>query len=369
MTVRTLRVWGQNGEAETFRRVESVPLSSADGIFGFTNRDTKHNRGNAKLQGLTDMTSLAAQIESPSTHLPVMVSEVLTALPHTVGGAFIDCNLGDGGHAEALLRSLPGARLLGIDLDMDALKRAEQRLERWSDRLTLHHGNFAAVAEIAGKRFARGCSGVLFDLGVSSAQLDTPERGFSFRFDAELDMRFDPESELTAHEIVNQWPQSLLEHIINSFGGEPRARRVARGIVHNRRIETTRELAAIVSKSLNWPAESRNHPATRTFQALRMAVNSELKNLEQGLSGAVEALGRGGRLVVISYHSAEDRVVKNFIRDSASSCVCPPRLPECQCSKIPSLRPISTRVVKPSVSEVRSNRRSRSARMRIAQKI
>ena len=156
---------------------------------------------------------------------------------------------------------------------------------------------------------------MLFGLGVSSAQLDTPERGFSFRFDAELDMRFGLESELTAYEIVNHWPQSRLEQIISAFGGEPRARRVARGIVNNRRIETARELADIVSKSLNWPVESRNHPATRTFQTLRMAVNSEIMNLERGLSGAVKALARGGRLVVISYHSAEDRVVKNFVND------------------------------------------------------
>ena len=315
------------------------------------------------------MAGLATQIEPPSTHLPVMVSEVLMALPRTVGGEYIDCNLGDGGHAEAILRSVRGGQLLGIDLDAEALSRAEQRLERWSDRLTIHHGNFADIADIAEQRSTQNCAGVLFDLGVSSAQLDTPERGFSFRFDAELDMRFDPESELTAYEVVNHWPQSRLEHIISAFGGEPRARRVARGIVNNRRIETTRELADIVSKSLNWPVESRNHPATRTFQALRMAVNSEITNLESGLSGAVKTLARGGRLVVISYHSAEDRVVKNFVRDSASSCVCPPLLPECQCDKSPSLRPINARVIKPSITEVRSNPRARSARMRVAQKL
>ena len=168
---------------------------------------------------------------------------------------------------------------------------------------------------------------------------------------------------------MNHWPQSRLKQIISAFGGEPRARRVARGIVNNRRIETTRELVEIVSKSLNWPVESRNHPATRTFQALRMAVNSEIMNMERGLSGAVKTLARGGRLVVISYHSAEDRVVKNFVRDSASSCVCPPLLPECQCDKSPSLRPINARVIKPSITEVRSNPRARSARMRVAQKL
>ena len=315
------------------------------------------------------MTGLAAETDTPSTHLPVMVPEVMMALPPTPGGSFIDCNLGDGGHAEAILRSIPGAQLLGIDLDLDALKRANERLRMWSDRLTIVHGNFAEVAEIGEKKFPKGCSGILFDLGVSSAQLDTAERGFSFRFDAELDMRFDPTSELTAYHIVNNWPQVELEQIISSLGEEPRARRVARGIVANRRIESTLELADIVTKSLHWPVESRNHPATRTFQALRMAVNSEMKNLEMGLAGAVKALSRGGRLAVISYHSVEDRLVKNFIRDAASSCKCPPLLPECQCDSTPILRAVNTRVIKPSITEVRNNPRARSARMRVAQKI
>ena len=315
------------------------------------------------------MAGLAAEMETPSTHLPVMVPEVMMALSNTAGGSFIDCNLGDGGHADAILRSIPGAQLLGIDLDIEALQRANERLNRWSDRLTIVHGNFADVAEIAERKFPKGCSGILFDLGVSSAQLDTAERGFSFRFDAELDMRFDPGSELTAYHIVNNWPQTELEHIISSLGEEPRARRVARGIVTNRRIDTTLQLADIVKRSLHWPVESRNHPATRTFQALRMAVNSEMTNLERGLAGAVKALSRGGRLVVISYHSVEDRVVKNFIRDAASSCKCPPLLPECLCDSTPVLRAVNTRVIKPSIAEVRSNPRARSARMRVAQKI
>ena len=315
------------------------------------------------------MAGLAAEKETPSTHLPVMVPEVMMALPTTPGGSFIDCNLGDGGHAEAILSSIPGAQLLGIDLDVDALSRASQRLDRWSERLTIHHGNFANVAKIAAQMYTKKWSGILFDLGVSSAQLDTPERGFSFRFDAELDMRFNSSGDLTAYKIVNHWPQKQLEHIISALGEEPRARRVARGIVANRTIQTTRELADVVTKSLHWPVESRNHPATRTFQALRMAVNSEMKNLEQGLAGAVEALGRGGRLVVISYHSVEDRVVKNFIREAASSCKCPPLLPECQCDRTPTLRAVNSRVIKPSITEVRSNPRARSARMRVAQKI
>ena len=317
----------------------------------------------------TVMTGLASQTESRPTHSPVMVSEVLTALPQTLGGSFVDCNLGDGGHARAILGTTQGARLLGIDLDQDALQRAEKHLARWSSQLTTHHGNFADLAEIVDEHHMGRFCGVLFDLGLSSAQLDTPDRGFSFRYDARLDMRFNASEGISAYDIVNRWPQSKLEQTIRNLGEEPRAGRVARAIVNNRRIDTTLELADIVTKALNWPAHSRQHPATRTFQALRMAVNGEIANLERGLSAAVSVLERGGRIVVISYHSVEDRVAKNFIRQESASCTCPPRLPECVCDKTPTLNPVNTRVIKPSISEVRNNPRARSARMRVAQRI
>ena len=298
-----------------------------------------------------------------------MTSETLVAFSSSTGGSFVDCNLGDGGHAEAILRSIHGARVLGIDLDGQALERTGRRLARWSRSLTLHQGNFAEVEEIAKRHHHGSNAGVLFDLGVSSAQLDSPERGFSFRHESRLDMRFDSGGELTAYQIVNRWPQERLEEIIRELGDEPRARRVAREIVRNRRIDTTVELAKVVANALNWPARSRNHPATRTFQALRMAVNGEVDNLQRGLRGAVEILDVKGRLVVISYHSIEDRVVKEFIRQASAACVCPPRLPECICNTSPTLRPVSNRVIKPSISEVRCNRRARSARMRVAEKI
>ncbi len=298
-----------------------------------------------------------------------MAAEVPLALSTKPGGSYIDCNLGEGGHTEAILKSAYSVSILGIDLDYGALSRAQDRLSRWAAQLSLHHGNFADIALIArNRRFSR-CDGVLFDLGVSSAQLDDPERGFSFRYDASLDMRFDPGARLTAYDIVNRWPQSKLEWIIRELGEEPRARRVAAGIVRNRRIDTTGQLAAVVSKSLNWPIRSRRHPATRTFQALRMAVNEEISNLERGLAGAVEALSRGGRLVVISYHSVEDRIVKRFMRASAEICDCPPRLPECMCDKTPTLTLLSKGVIKPRISEIRDNPRARSARMRVAERI
>ena len=316
------------------------------------------------------MTTLSAQkTQAPPTHLPVMVTEALLSLSAMPGGSYIDCNVGDGGHAASILKAAHGARVLGIDLDMDALDRAVSRLSRWRHQVELCHGNFAEVYAIARANHFLPVCGVLFDLGVSSAQLDTPERGFSFRHDARPDMRFDPGDGLTAYDIVNRWPQSKLEEIIRNLGEEPRAARVARGIVRNRRIETTRQLADIVTNALNWPAHSRNHPATRTFQALRIAVNGEAESLERGLSAAVKTLQPKGRLVVISYHSLEDRLVKEFIRESASGCSCPPMLPECICEKTPTLKPISKGVIKPTISEVRSNPRARSARMRVAERV
>ena len=319
------------------------------------------------------MTSLANEIHIPPSvepaHLPVMAQEALQALAPVEGGSFIDCNVGEGGHTEAILTSVRSSRVLGIDLDYDALIRASERLADWSGQLTLHHGNFADLYRIASSYNHLPVSGVLFDLGLSSAQLDTPDRGFSFRHKGDLDMRFDQNSGISAHEIVNRWPGEQLESIIYELGEEPRAGRVARSIVRNRPIDTTIELANVVIRALNWPTYSRIHPATRTFQAIRMAVNEEKENLERGLDDATQALKPGGRLVVISYHSIEDRMVKNFIRRSSASCVCPTSIPECVCDSVPTLTPINKRVIRPSISEIQENPRSRSARMRVAERI
>ena len=319
------------------------------------------------------MTSLANEIDAPRitepAHTPVMVQEMMLALAPVEGGSFIDCNLGEGGHTEAILNAVRSARVLGIDLDYDALMRASERLSKGTSQLTLHHGNFADLYKIASSYRHVPVSGVLFDLGLSSAQLDTPDRGFSFRHEGRLDMRFNHSTGISAHDIVNRWSVEELESLIHDLGEEPRAGRVARGIVRNRPIETTLELATVVIKALNWPTYSRIHPATRTFQALRMAVNEERENLERGLEEAVLSLNSGGRLVVISYHSVEDRIVKNFIRRSAASCLCPPSLPECVCNSSPTLTPINKRVIKPTVSETQDNPRARSARMRVAERI
>ena len=319
------------------------------------------------------MTSLAnyvyATSDKPPMHVPVMVRETLDALAPVEGGFFIDCNIGEGGHAEAILGLSRNLKVLGIDLDYDALVRTSERLSSWSSYLTLHHGNFADLYKIASSYRHLPVSGALFDLGLSSAQLDTPDRGFSFRHNGQLDMRFNQKSGFSAYDIVNSWPPERLERVIYELGEEPRAGRVARSIIRNRPIETTFHLADVVIKALNWPTYSRIHPATRTFQALRMVVNDEKKNLERGLDDAVQALKSGGRLVVISYHSIEDRLVKNFIRRKSISCICPTSIPECVCNNVPVLAPINKRIYRPLISEINQNPRARSARMRVAERI
>ena len=306
------------------------------------------------------------EVPTSAIHVPVMSTEAVEGLSVTPGAAFIDCNVGEGGHAEAILRAAQGVSLLGIDLDETALEFARRRLVAYSDRLELVRSNFSEISRIAG---ARLFDGVLFDLGVSSLQLDTPERGFSFRNEASLDMRFNTQTRLTAYDIVNRYPERELEAVIRRYGEEPRSRSIARAIVRRRRITTTTELADVVKQAVNWSSRSRVHPATRTFQALRIAVNGELDNLEKGLMGAIETLEPNGRLVVISYHSLEDRVVKNVMRREASTCICPPGLPMCVCNHDPTLRLINRRVMTPSTEEIRSNPRARSAKMRIAQRL
>ncbi len=319
------------------------------------------------------MTSLANDTYAPPNnepmHKPVMVQETLSALAPVDGASFIDCNVGEGGHAEAVLKSARNLQVLGIDLDYDALARTANRLSRWSSSLILHHGNFADIYKIASHYRFAPVSGILFDLGMSTAQLDKADRGFSFKHNGLLDMRFNQKSGISAHDLVNRWPEERLAKVIHELGEEPRSGRVARSIVRNRPIDTTAHLADVVVKALNWPTYSRIHPATRTFQALRMTVNGEKGNLERGLADAVHALKPGGRLVVISYHSIEDRVVKNFIRRKSASCLCPPALPECVCSRTPILTPVNKRVYKPLMSEINQNPRARSARMRVAERI
>ena len=299
-----------------------------------------------------------------------MVGEVLSGLLVSPSGAYIDCTLGEGGHASAILSATdPPPWLLGIDLDLDALDSASRRLSEFSHVLVAEQGNFADVGDIARKHGFETANGILFDLGLSSVQVDTAGRGFSFRKEARLDMRFDTSQRLSAAEVVNDYPESELADVIYRYGEERRSRRIASAIVRSRPLDTTTQLAEVISRALGRPSGRRIHPATKTFQAIRIAVNGELDNVEKGLYQAIEVLREGGRIVVISYHSLEDRLVKGVFRREASGCICQPEVPICVCGHEPTLRLISRRVISPDQEEIRANPRSRSARLRVAEHI
>ncbi|MBI2164819.1 MAG: 16S rRNA (cytosine(1402)-N(4))-methyltransferase RsmH [Chloroflexi bacterium] len=302
-------------------------------------------------------------------HRPVMVKEVLEGLGVRPGGIWIDSTVGEGGHSVAILESTsPGGRLLGMDLDPMALERTRRRLSSWEDLVTLVQQNFRNLEEVARERGFLPADGVVIDLGMSSLQLEGEGRGFSFREQAELDMRFDPRAPLTAHTVVNTWSERDLTQVLARYGEEPHARQIARAIVRARPVMTAAELADIVARSAGW-RRGRLHPATRSFQALRIAVNQELENLELGLNQAINVLRRSGRLVVLSYHSLEDRTVKEFLRQEAKDCLCPRGTHPCQCGHRARLKPVYKKVVRPSRDEIRSNPRSRSARLRVAERI
>jgi 16S rRNA (cytosine1402-N4)-methyltransferase len=302
-------------------------------------------------------------------HVPVLAQEVVRALDVQPGGRYLDCTVGTGGHARAILEAAsPGGLLLGIDLDGEALALAAERLAPFGPDVRLVEGDYRDLATICRQFNFVPVHGVLFDLGLSSYQLARPERGFSFQLEGPLDMRFDQGQETTAFDIVNGLPERELADLIWRYGEEPAARRIARAIVQARPIRTTTELAQVVARAAG-RGPGRLHPATRTFQALRMAVNQELEGLEMALVQAVQVLGRGGRLVVISYHSLEDRLVKRFIAQESRDCICPPQALKCRCGHRATLRPVVRGVIRPSPQEVAANVRARSARLRVAEKV
>jgi len=300
-------------------------------------------------------------------HSPVLLQEVVAALRPGPGGRFVDCTVGEAGHSVAVLER--GARVLGIDLDSVALGVARGRLEKHGDRVHLVAGSYADLETIASGHGYVPADGVLFDLGISSLQIDTAARGFSIQRESRLDMRFDSAQELTAHEVVNTYSEREIADLIYQFGEEPSSRRIARAIVRGRPINTTTELADIVVNAVGRRPKSRTHPATRTFQAIRMTVNQELENVRNGLEGAVRVLASAGRLAVISYHSLEDRLVKRFLKLESSDCICPPTTPLCVCGHTARMSLVSRRVIKPSAQELEANPRSRSARLRVAERI
>ena len=304
-------------------------------------------------------------------HEPVMLDEAFEFLAPRPGARFIDATVGLGGHAEALLEAAqPGGRLLGIDLDPGALALARARLARFGDAAVLVHGHYRDIAELALAHGFPRVDGVLFDLGVSSLQLDAPGRGFSFQRDEALDMRMDPEAPDTAASIVNTYSERELADLIYRYGEERRSRQIARAIVARRPLRTTGDLVNAIEQAVGRGRERRIHPATQTFQALRIATNRELDFLGQSLSAACGLLaGVGARLVVIAFHSLEDRIVKDFLRRESTDCVCPPGTPVCVCGHIATLRLLTRRVRRPGEAELARNPRARSARLRAAELI
>jgi len=306
---------------------------------------------------------------SVHTHTPVLLQETIKALAVQPGGRYIDCTLGGGGHAAAVLeRSSPGGQLLGIDADPEAIKIATARLEAYNRSILLINENFINLQAVCIKYDFLPVHGILFDLGLSSHQLNGSGRGFSFQHDAPLDMRFSPSQEITAADIINTYSEAELTHIIKTYGEEGCNRQIARRIIQKRPIETTLQLARTIEEAIG-SRRDRIHPATRTFQALRIAVNQELEHLESALKQAISLLGFEGRLVVISYHSLEDRIVKQLMQRESKDCICPPDIPECVCGHNASLRLISKKVITPSPIEVHLNPRSRSAKLRAAERI
>jgi 16S rRNA (cytosine1402-N4)-methyltransferase len=304
-------------------------------------------------------------------HIPVMVREVIDALAVRPGGRYVDGTVGEGGHAEAVLEAAsPGGQLLGIDRDPDALAVAGERLSPYGSDAVLVEGNYVDVGDICRSRGFVPIDGILLDLGVSSFQLEQARRGFSFSREGPLDMRFSPTDTLTAADIVNGYREEDLADLLWRFGEERKSRRIARWIVEQRPILTTTQLARVVEQAVGKRGQSVTHPATRTFLALRIAVNSELAHLAAALEEAHGLLdGSGARIAVISYHSLEDRIVKEFFRREASDCICPPGTPTCTCNHRATLRLLTRKPQRPSDLEVLINPRSRSAHLRAAERL
>lgn len=308
-------------------------------------------------------------MENQAEHVPVLYHEVLALLQPRPGGLYIDGTVGAGGHAAGILTaSAPAGRVLAFDRDPEAIAYARQRLQAFGDRITFVTASYAEMGQLAPQHHFSPVDGVLLDLGLSSRQLDAAERGFSLRQEGPLDMRFDPTHGPSAADLVNNLPAAELADIFWRYGEERQSRRYAQAIVAARPVYTTTQLAGIIAREARGPRR-RIHPATQVFQALRIAVNEELAMLETGLLAAIDLLKPSGRVAVISFHSLEDRFVKQTFRQLSQTCTCPPNQPVCTCNTRPTLQLVSRKALKPDEAEIAQNPRSRSARLRVAQKL
>lgn len=309
------------------------------------------------------------KFESGKPHKSVLYQQIILAIRPFSPGRYVDATVGAGGHAAGILETAsPDGELLGLDLDPGALGIASQRLSAYGQRAILVQASYTTLSEQLAHLGWQTVHGIVIDLGVSSMQLDTPERGFSFQSDGPLDMRFDPDGPTSAADLTNHLPEADLADIIWRYGEDRLSRRIARAIVQHRPLSSTRQLAEIVARAYG-PNKGRIHPATRTFQALRIAVNQELQSVEDVLPQAIQALEIGGRLAVISFHSLEDRLVKQFFRHESKDCICPSEQPICTCSHKASIREINRHPIEAEPDETDGNPRARSAKLRIAEKI
>jgi len=307
------------------------------------------------------------------SHISVLLNECLDHLAIRPDGVYLDGTLGGAGHSSEIVRRLTTGRLIGVDRDPVALRAAEQRLAPWMEHVTLIHGNFRDVGRILDELGLPGIDGMLFDLGVSSPQLDDGSRGFSYMTDAPLDMRMDGGDSLTAHEIVNTWPREELRRILFEYGEERYAPLIAAAIERRRAekpIGTTLELVDVIRSAMPPQAlREKQHPAKRSFQAIRIAVNDELSAVSEMMHAAIPRLSPGGRLAVITFHSLEDRIVKNAMQEAAKGCTCPPNFPVCVCGKKPSIRLVTRKPIVAGEEELERNPRARSAKLRVAEKL
>ena len=307
-------------------------------------------------------------------HRPVLLHECIEALAIRPDGIYLDGTLGRGGHSEEIAKRLSDkGRRLCIDRDRQALEEAGRRLAPWADRITFLHGNFADLDALMDRAGVAAADGMLFDLGVSSPQLDDPERGFSYMHDAPLDMRMDRDDALTAWTVVNQWPREEIRRVLSQYGEERYAGPIAAAIDKARRkapIETTGQLVEVIKGALPAAAlREKQHPAKRSFQGIRIAVNDELASVSRMLQAAIPRLNPGGRLAVISFHSLEDRIVKSELAAAAKGCTCPPELPVCVCGKTPQVKLVTRKPILPGEDELEENPRARSAKLRVAEKV